>query len=291
MIETKEILKLSQKKRYIPFSEKNVPIRMDGIFKIVMGNPANQKYLKEFLEAILHRKIYGILFVETEKLLLKAKEENKDMKLDLVVQFENGEIVDVEIQNAKEKELFERSVAYSVGILYNDYNKTDKYNKGKKTIIWILDYNFLPNSTKYHEIFTYKNEDASQEISLLEQHFIQLPLFIEQIKEIKTEEEKWLAYFSGQLNEEELKGVYKMSRSIEEINEIVDAVMNDPDVAYALEARRRKNIDMYFAKKEQLEEVAEKMIKKNKPIEEIVEFTGLSKEIIEKLQKEIKEVN
>ena len=78
-----------------------------------------------------------------------------------------------------------------------------------------------------------------------------------------------------------------MSRTIEEINEIVDAVMNDPDVAYALEARRRKNIDDYLSKKQNMKEVAIRMLKANKPIEEIIEFTKLPKEEIEILQSEV----
>lgn len=248
--EKNEILKIEKKEKYIHFRERNVPIRIDGVFKIVMGNPENRKYLKEFLEAILHRKINGIIVAEPEKILGKDYEKTKDMKVDLLVQFENDEIIDVEIQNENQENIFERSLAYASGILYNSYRKRDEYSRGNKTIIWITDFNISNESKEYHEIYSYKNKDSSDEKHYIEHHFIQLPKFIEQLEEIRTEEEKWLAYFSGQLSEKELRGLYKMGKSIKEINEIVEAVMTDPEVDAALNARVYRNMERYFDRKD-----------------------------------------
>ena len=65
MNQTEEVLKIVPKERYVPFTEKNVPIRIDEVFKIVMGKQENRKYLTEFLEAILQRKISSIIDVGT----------------------------------------------------------------------------------------------------------------------------------------------------------------------------------------------------------------------------------
>lgn len=275
--------------------EKNVPIGIDEIFKIVMSKYENRKYLQEFLEAILHRNISSIMYVGTEVLLEKDYAKDKDMKLDLLVQFDDDEIIDVEIQNKNAKEIFERSLAYSSRLLYNDYKVGDNYTKGRKSIIWIMDFNLGVESKEYHEIYSYKNKDSTDVKKYIEHHFIQLPKFIEQVKEIKTEEEKWLAYFSGQLNKEELEGLYKMSKSIKEINEIVEAAMTDPKVKAVLEAKEARKIERYFDRKdgyldgidEERKNIAKKMLKKGKTIEEIIEFTNLTREELEELKKEL----
>ena len=150
--ENLEVLEVSSKERYIPFSEKNVPIRMDEVFKIVMSKYESRKYLQEFLEAILHRKINSIIVTEAEKLLGKDFVKDKDMKMDLLVQFDNNEILDVEIQNKNENNIFERSLAYGSKILYNDYKKRDGYIKGNKTIIWIMDFNLSEKGNDYHQV-------------------------------------------------------------------------------------------------------------------------------------------
>lgn len=243
MKEINQTLNLLPKKKYVSFSEKTVPIRMDEVFKIVMSKPESRSYLKEFLEAILNRKIKQIKSVEAEKLLNKDYESLKNMKLDLFVQLENGEKLDVEIQNTNEKNIFQRSLAYSSGILYNSYKRKDEYFKKNQAIIWIMDFNLSVESKEYHEIYTYKNRDSSDEKRFIEHHFIQLPKFIEQVQEIKTEEEKWLAYFSGQLNPIEKEELYNMSRSIKEINEIVEAVLTDPDVEAVLRAKEARIIE------------------------------------------------
>lgn len=295
MKNSNQTITLLPKKRYIPFSEKNVPIRMDEVFKIVMSKPETREFLKEFLEAILDRNINKISSVETEKLLDRDYKNLKNMKLDLFVQFENGEKLDVEIQNTNEKNIFQRSLAYSSGILYNSYKKSEKYIKENQAIIWIMDFNLYNESKMYHEIYTYKNKDSSDEKHFIEHHFIQLPKFIEQVKVIKTEKEKWLAYFSGQLNPIEKEELFRMSRSIKEINEIVDAVLTDPDVEAVLRAKEariiERNLDREAGyldgieegeRKEKIE-IAEKLLKEGMAISQIIKVTGLSLKEIEDL--------
>ena len=48
-----------------------------------------------------------------------------------------------------------------------------------------------------------------------------MPKFLEQVDEIKTKEEQWLAYLNCSLKNEELKELFAMNRSIEEINRLI----------------------------------------------------------------------
>ena len=126
----------------------------------------------------------------------------------------------------------------------------------------------------------------------IEYHYIQLPKFIETVEEIKTDEEAWIGYISNQLNKEELEEIFKMKRSIEEIDEIVKAVLEDKDVNDELNRRIYRQYDKLAAlqyaeekgERKNKIEIAKKMLEKGKPIEEIIEFTELSEEEIKEIK-------
>jgi predicted transposase YdaD len=82
-----------------------------------------------------------------------------------------------------------------------------------------------------------------------------------------------------------------MNEDINEINEIVEKVLASEDIQMEI-MNRKLDAHLDFLKrqkafedggKEKQMQMAKKMKAKNKPIEEIMEFTELSKEEIEKL--------
>ena len=78
-----------------------------------------------------------------------------------------------------------------------------------------------------------------------------------------------------------------MNRSIEEVNEIARIAMTDKDVRNAMLdmalQKDKENLIYEYGEKQKAVEIAKKMKEKNKSLDEIVEFTGLTKEEIEKL--------
>ena len=201
------------------------------------------------------------------------------------------------VQNKNEYNINERSEVYASGIMYNSLRVGDNYLEVPKTIvIWILGFNQFENGT-YHEIARikrdYNNEDLSQKV---EYHYIQLPKFLEQVDEIKTKEEQWLAYLTCSLNDDELKELFAMNRSIEEINKIVDIVMTDDDVMDALNARiLSKNLEQLkqakafkdgeeSGEKEKKKQIAKRMLAKGMSDEEIIELTEITVEELTELE-------
>lgn len=288
------------KRPYKPYTEDELSIRKDEIFRIVFGSNDRYQYLKDFLEGILHRTITNII-IRNDVALDKIHADNKLMRLDILVEVEGKEIINIEMQNKNEYNIKERSEVYASGIVYNSLRIGDKYIEAPKTIvIWILGFNEFKDGT-YHEIARVKrdfnNEDLSQKI---EYHYIQLPKFLEQVEEIKTKEEQWLAYLTCSLNNEELKELFAMNRSIEEINRIVDIVMTDDDVMDALNARiLAKNLEQLkqakafkdgeesgkeIGEKENKIQIAKKMLVKGISDEEIVELTGITVEELKQLK-------
>ena len=295
----KELLPMKlAKRRYKPYTEDEISIRKDEIFRIVFGSNDRYRYLKDFLEGILHRTITNII-IRNDVALDKIHADNKLMRLDILVEVEGKEMINIEMQNKNEYNINERSEVYASGIMYNALRVGDNYLEVPKTIvIWILGFNQFKNGT-YHEIARikrdYNNEDLSQKV---EYHYIQLPKFLEQVDEIKTKEEQWLAYLTCSLNDEELKELFAMNRSIEEINRIVDIVMTDDDVMDALNTRilaknleqlkqakafkdgeeSGKEIGKEIGEKENRIVIAKKMLRKGMSDEEIIELTGVTDE-------------
>ena len=284
-------MKLS-KREYVPLQKNEYSIRRDEVFKIVFGSNERSEYLKAFLESILHKRITNIV-IRNDVALDKLHADNKLMRLDILAEIDGKEKINVEMQNKNEYNIKERTDAYASGIFYNSLMIGNNYIEAKKTIvIWILGFNLFEDGS-YHEIARtrrdFNNEIVSENI---ECHFFQIPRFLEQIQEIKTAEEQWLAYLSGNLNKEEMEELFKMNRSIEEINRIVDIVLTDKDVQDELNNRiLERNLEYLKQKKafedgkaEEKKEVAISFLKKNIDIKIISECTGLTIEEIKKLK-------
>ena len=273
-----------QKRDYRKYTEDEKSIRNDSIFKIIFGANERSQYLKEFLESILHEKITNIV-IRNDVALDKIHADNKQMRLDILAEINNNEKVNIEFQNKNEYNVFERSEVYASGIYYNSLRVGNKYIQANKTIvIWLLGFNVFIDGT-YHEIARTKRDFNDKELTNnITYHYIQLPKFLEQVEEIKTPEEQWLAYLSGSLNKKEMEELFKMNRSIEEINEIVDIVMTDADVRDALNERilaeNLEALKMAKAFKDGKIEDAKKMLEEGFDIEKVCKITGLTEEEI-----------
>ena len=279
------------KRPYKPYKEDEKSIRNDEIFKIVFGSNDRYEYLQDFLEGILHRRITH-LAIRNDVALDKIHADNKLMRLDILVEAinENGkkEKINVEMQNRNEYNIEERSHTYASGLVFDSLKKAENYLDIPKTIvIWVLGFNMFKEGS-YHEIARVKRDFNNEDLfDKIEYHYIQLPKFLEQVREIKTKEEQWLAYISNSLNKEELEELFKMNRSIEEINRIVDIVLSDDDVWNELYNRLLdKNLESLKrakAIKDGKQEVARKLLEKNESIEYIIDVTGLTEEEIKEL--------
>lgn len=288
-----------KKRKYKEYNGKEISLRNDDVFKIALGKNENVHLLKDFLQAILKRKITNIV-VKTEVTLDKTVKNSKECRLDLLAEVDNKEQINVEIQNSNKYNTVSRSLYYGSTLYRNSLKEGEDYNKAKRTVvIMILDYNEFKDGT-YHEVARMKRDYNNEIITdKVEYHYIQLPKFIETVKEIKTDEEMWIAYISNQLDKEEKGELIRMKKSIEEINAIVDEVMNDRDVYDALTIRELNEYDRkaalsYAREKGEAEgrakgerkskiEMAKRMLAKNKPVQEIIEFTELTEEELENI--------
>ena len=277
---------------YKHFNKEEMSIRRDDVFKIVFGDNGNKYFLKNFLEAILKTKITGIE-IKNEVSLDRMNVDNKLIKVDILAEINKKELINIEIQNKKNyNDIIRRSQAHASKLYYNSLERGEDYNIAKKTIIiWILDFELFDDGP-YHEFSKMIRESNGEILSEdVVFHYFQLPKFYEQVKNITTPEEQWLAYLSCQLNKGELEELFKMNKNIRDVELMARAVLKDEELMRTIEDIRMEEIDRKIqlgtayqeGSKECSQKIAKEMKKANKPIEEIIQFTGLSKEEIEKL--------
>ena len=282
---------LLSKHSFKHFNKDDFSIRRDDVFKIIFGSNINSNYLKDFLEAILHTNITDIK-VKNEVSLEKIHSRSKLIKVDILAEINKKELINIEIQNRKDYNIIKRGQAHASKIYYNSLGEGFNYHLAKKTIIiWILDYDIFPNGP-YHEtsqtVRTSNGEIISDDITY---HYIQLEKFYNQVKEIITPEEQWLAYLSCQLNQKELEGVFAMNENIRDVDKLAEEVLKDKELWEAINdkimEKNLENLKLEYAhdegEQQKAIQIAKKMKASNKPIEEIIEFTELTKEEIEKL--------
>ncbi len=278
-------------REYKYYTKEERSIRSDEVFKIVFGNNYNSEYLKSLLEALLDINITNIA-VRNEVALDRSHIGSKLMKLDILAEIDGNSKVNIEMQTSLNYNVIKRGEAYASTIFSNNLSVGEDYIKAPKTIvIWILDFELFKDGP-YHEqsklIRQSNNTELSDDIIY---HYIQLPKFIKQTREIKTKKEQWLAYISHQLNKEELEELFEMNDEIKNIDEIAEMVVNNEELRYAIMdkwmAKYERNLERAEAheagEKEKAIEIAKKMRDAGKDMKEIIEFTDLTKEEIEKL--------
>ena len=159
--------------------------------------------------------------------------------------------------------------------------------------IWITDYNVFDEGP-FHEKARIKRDYENIVLTdKLELHYIQLPKFRKKCKRISSKLEEWLSFIKYD-NMEELHMIKndKVKKAEEEL-EYLTVDEETKRLAFLREKAIRDEYDaLSRARKEGIAqginsyklEIAKKMLKKGKNINEIIELTELTKDQIEKLK-------
>ena len=338
--------------------ELQLKVTNDYIFKKIFAKKGNESILKDLLNSILQIKIKSIEVISDAN-LERQLESNKLGILDLKAKLDEETIVNIEIQIINRYNMIERTLFYWSGLYYNVLQKGADYKEIKKVIaINILDYNEFEEGP-YHEIARLRREYLYKILTdKIEIHFIQIPKFKKQRKDMKTKLDMWMDFIS-QIDEKEVKNAMSKNKEIKKAQEEYEYLTGDEEerrIAFLREKAIRDENSIFDAgkdigfksgeehgikkgKKEGIEigkeqgieigkeqgieigkergieigreqgieigkeqgieigkeqgieqnkkEIANSMLKENIPIETIMKVTKLSREEIEKLEKEM----
>lgn len=302
--------------------ETQLKVTNDYIFKKIFAKKGNESILKDLLNSILQIKIKSIEVIADAN-LERQLESNKLGILDLKAKVDEETIVNIEIQIINRYNMIERTLFYWSGLYYNVLQKGADYKEIKKVIaINILDYNEFDEGP-YHEIARLRREYLYKILTdKIEIHFIQIPKFKKQRKDMKSKLDMWMDFIS-QIDEKEVKNAMSKNKEIKKAQEEYEYLTGDEEerrIAFLREKALRDENSIFDAgkdigrkegkeegKKEGIEigreqgieigkeqgieqnkkEIANSMLKEKMPIETIMKVTKLSREEIEKIEKEM----
>ena len=165
----------------------------DLVFKYLLSNMKDVQcryLLKLIIEDIAHIKTQEITVLNSE--LNPNHISDKDMILDVQVKTEDGELIDIEMQNTKfSREIYHRFQAYESRMLDHQVNRGDKkYSENLHKVVTIL---FIDDIDKDNleliDAYMPRNRHGYvRKFNLIESYFVQLPFIkvIEKERGIKS---------------------------------------------------------------------------------------------------------
>lgn len=295
----------------------------DIMFKAFFSKTGSEKYLKDFLSAILGKetKIKNVIH---DARLEQLARESKYGILDLDVELESGERINIEMQLKNYFNIEERTTFYASKKITEQLGPNEKYeNLNKVIVIAILDYNLTPPSEYITK--TIRVDDRYRKYELNNQvtyYYIELKKFREQNPDMKEPINQWLAFIDmerGDLLEmakenseiiKEAYGEYEVLTGEDEVKRLTEIrLMSKLEEESALATARQKGTEeglkqgteeglkrgteeglkrgkkegLKQGKKLEKKEMAKKLIELEMPMEQIIKVTGLSKKEILKL--------
>ena len=270
----------------------------DLVFKKIFGAKGNEGILKSLLESILEIK-FDSLTVDLGNELLPDFYGGKLSRLDVKAKLNDGTIVNIEVQTNMSGYSDSRSLAYWSKLYLEQFKSGNEYKKADKTIcIWILDgevYNFR----EYHSqwFLSEKTNGKTSYFNEIEIHVIELKKFRKENIMKPKNKEFWLWFIDYTKRE-----MVEMAYSLEEIrkakaeyekmiegNEALQHLLSREELAEwdrnSMRAEAREE-GLEEGRKEAKLETAKKLLEKGMDIEIIMDVTGLTREEIEKLQKQ-----
>ena len=269
----------------------------DVSFKKLFGTEDHKPLLISFLNAVLQlegkRKIKEVSLLPQEQSPLL-----KDLKksiLDVKCTDERNIQYIVEMQNDYVPDFAKRTQFYLAHSYVMQAASGSKYVELKPVILLaIANYGLFPEKEKvisYHR--TLDAETLEHDLQDMSYVFVELPKFTKKASELTTDQDKWLYFFRNWEKSTEIPAAVKEPEiieayhSMEEFNwskEEREAYLK-ANIAIVDEYRRIEEAEKKGHRECALD-IVKKLIKRGRPIKEIIEDTGLSKEEISNLQME-----
>lgn len=272
--------------------KKRLNLKNDIIFKAFFSRKGNEKYLIDFLNAILKIEIVNIQIKE-EVNLEKLSEMEKGGRLDIQAILNDGIIVNIEMQMRDFENIEERSDIYKSKTISRDFAKGEDYKEARKVIsINILNYNLFGFKEYISETTTVLKEHRDFEVnSLFKTYFIELPKFRESNPDMDEKLNQWLVFIDD-MDRRKIEMAEEKNKILKQAKIEMNYLTGDDEVRRIAELQEKWESDRVselsyatkLGEKTSKIEIAKRLIKMKVPLEQIMEITELAKEEIEKLK-------
>jgi predicted transposase/invertase (TIGR01784 family) len=279
--------------------------KSDIIFKIFFGDERNIELLKDFLKSVLSlpEDDYNEITI-VDPHLLREYPKDKLGILDVKLTSKTGKIINLEIQVSPVPLMESRIIFYQAKMITEQIGSGDDYENIKRVInIVITDFNMIKGSPKYHHRFVqYDSDNGVAFTDLTEIHTLELSKLPENFD--GTALCDWLKFLAAE-TEADFDMVAERSPQIQTAVVRLKELSADERTRMLYEAREKEQRDIRAREKgarldgwkegekigKEIGErrafitVAQNMLKRGRPVTEIMEDTGLTFEDIERLQR------
>ena len=265
----------------------------DIIFKILFGNPKHPNLLIYLLNAVLRTDppITSVQIKPTE--ITPEVVGKRGIRLDILAETSDHEIINVEIQKKDEHNMKERSLFHWSRIFSGQAVVSEKYQDLKKTVcINIVNFEQFEDSRYWHQYFLMDAETKEKMTDLLEFHFFELTKFKKRPEDSPIR--FWLEFIDDPFADK-FREKYHLEPIYKEALERYKETIADPEVQEMLRLQQKADMDFKSAvacaeskgEKFGIEkgkiEVAKSFLKMGLSVEQVAEGTGLSIEEVKKL--------
>jgi predicted transposase/invertase (TIGR01784 family) len=290
----------------LPMDIEILPPSDDRIFKLLLTSPEGKPVLIDLISATLRRPVMDAVVRNNE--LPNEDANEKAERLDVNCKIDDGTQVDLEMQASRIQEdsdgeyrnIKGKSIYYLCDLHSSQPSKgLRRYDKLAQTYqVTFCSYTVFPNLPDYVNSFSMRN-DATNELLSDAIHVIYVELsklgeIIRKSVDDMTDLEKWalfLQYANIPKYRETVNKVIESKEALQMAGSLLMSVSKDERERAAYRSRRMYETDMQsnIATAEDRGErrkafaIARNMFKRNRPIDEIIEDTGLTREEVEKL--------
>lgn len=273
--------------------EKYINLFTDFGFKKIFGTEVNKDLLIDFLNVLLRDKehIQTLTYLKNEHL----GQTNTDRKavFDLYCENEKGEKFIIELQKVPQDFFKDRSIYYSTFALQEQAIRGENWHYELKGVytIGILDFNFDDEVDKFQSYIKLLDIDTKRVFyEKLTFVYLEMPKFTKTEDELKSHFDKWL-YLIRNLHQLQQIPTKTQEEIFKRLFEQAEIAKYDKKEWIAYQESKKHYLDLKNALdtsfregRDQREiEIASNLKNLGLSIENIMQATGLSKEVIEKL--------
>ena len=215
----------------------------DIMFKAFFSKVGNERFLKDFLIAILGKEIKIKKVIHDARLEQLAREEKYGV-LDLDVELESGEIINVEMQMENRNNMEKRTTFYASKKITEQFAPKTRYSELKKIIvIAILNYSFIKLPEYVTKTVRVADEHRDYEINNdVTYYYIELEKFRNQNPDMTKAINQWLAFIDMERGDL-LEMAEKENEIIKEAKENYNVLTGDEEVKRLAEVRLMSQLE------------------------------------------------
>jgi predicted transposase/invertase (TIGR01784 family) len=283
-----------------------LPVKSDLIFRLFFADERNKEHLICLLKAVLciPEDEYDEIEI-TDPHLLPEYIDDKYSIIDVKLHTKSKKIIHIEIQLQVTPELKKRIIFYHSKLITEQIGSGGDYNEIQQVIsIIITDKTLIPNSQNYYHRFTFYDHEAKIEFSdLVEINTIELDKLPDTAD--GTQLYDWAKFIDAK-TKEDLSMLEERNPQVKEAVVKLRRLSADEQARWEYEMKEKARMDKIMferwaitkglqegrqqglqqglqeGRQEEKLEIAKKLLARNRPIDEIVEVTGLSCEDIGK---------